>query len=423
MNRCFDILEQRGFVHQYTDEKLKELLNSDSLSAYVGFDPSADSLHLGHLVPAMLLAHLQRHGHRPIMVIGGGTGMIGDPSGRSRERELLTLEQIEHNSRCIKAQLEKYVSFSGKNAAVMVNNYDWLSKFSMLNWLRDVGKYFTINYMLAKDSVRMRLEDREQGISYTEFTYMLLQSYDFYHLREHYDCRLQCGGSDQWGNITAGIEFIRKVTGKDAYGLTLPLITTTSGEKFGKSEGNAVFLDPARTSPWSYYQYWVRANDADAVHYLNLFTFLPAAEIAGLAEEIRQHPEKREAQKRLAREATALVHGAEKTAKLERAAEILYNERVTEIDTETLAMVFQDAPVAEIGRSSLEKGMPLADFMAENKITASKGEAKKLLASGAVYINNLRAAADGRLESASQLKKNLILFRKGKKDYWLIRVR
>lgn len=423
MTDFFAFLQKRGFIQQFSDEALKEMLNKGNISAYCGFDPSADSLHFGHLVPVMLMAHLQRQGHTPIMVVGGGTGMVGDPSGKSNERELLSIEKVAENSREIKAQLEKIVSFEGKTAARMVNNYDWLSKFSMLDWMRDVGKYFTVNYMLAKDSVKARLENREQGISYTEFSYMLLQSYDFYHLFQNYNCVLQCGGSDQWGNISAGIEFIRKLTGKQAYALTVPLLTTATGEKFGKSEGNALWLSEKRTSVWDFYQYWIRADDRDVVRWLNFFTFLPDERIAELAAEVESRPEQRAAQKALAREATALLHGADAAAKVEKAAEIVYSEHIAEIDGSTLEMIFKNTPSCTLAREALEKGVALIDFLADQGIVASRGEAKRLLASGAVYINNLRVEAAKTLNLTCLLTRDIFLVRKGKKDYWVVRVR
>jgi tyrosyl-tRNA synthetase len=422
MKQLFDLLMDRGFIYQFSDNRLIPMLNNNTISTYCGFDPTADSLHLGHLVPVMLLSHLQKYGHQPIMLVGGATGLIGDPSGRSGERELLSNEQIERNVERIREQLKKFVRFDGKNPAVIVNNFDWLSKFSHLDWLREVGKYFTINYMLAKDSVKMRLEDREQGISYTEFSYMLLQSYDFYHLFKNHNCVLQCGGSDQWGNITAGIEYIRKTSSKEAYGLTVPLITTASGEKFGKSEGNAIWLAPEKTSVWDFYQYWVRVDDRDVTKFLKLYTYLTEEEIDELEQEVINQPEKRVGQKALAKAVTSTVHGLEIAKKTEMAAEILYSEQIGEIETEMLFMIFKNAPLVEVKRKKIESGIQIVDFLTDHHITSSKGEARRLLSSGAIYINNIRINAGYILTLKSQLKNNIILLRKGKKNYWIIKI-
>src|SRR5262249_21667922 len=277
----FDTLEERGFVAQCSDEGLRDHLASNRITVYCGFDPSAPSLHLGNLVPIMGLAHFQRAGHRVLEVVGGATGMIGDPSGKSEERNLLTAEQIAQNVASMRRQMERFLDFSGPNPAVIVNNHDWIGPMSFIDWLRDVGKYFTVNYMTAKESVKRRLES-EQGISYTEFSYMTLQAYDFLHLFDHFGCTLQVGGSDQWGNITAGMDLIRKLRQGTAYALTFPLVTTAAGEKFGKSAGNAMWLDPAPTSPWDFYQYLVRQEDRDVIRFLNLFTFLPKDQIDAL---------------------------------------------------------------------------------------------------------------------------------------------
>ncbi len=308
--KLLDQLEQRGMIDDVTDRAaLDERLAKPGASIYVGFDPTADSLHVGHMLPALMLARFQRAGHRPIIVVGGATGMIGDPSGRSAERQLLTVETIRANAVAVGKQLARFVSFEGSNAAIMVDNADWTRAVSYLDWLRTIGKHFTINYMMAKESVRRRLEDREQGISYTEFSYMLLQANDFLHLFDAHGCEIQAGGSDQWGNITAGIELIRKARGAQAFGITFPLLATSSGEKFGKSAGNAVWLDPARTSPYQFYQYWIRTEDADVEKLLRLFTFLEMDEIASLMSAHAESPEKRIPQIALANEMTRMVHG------------------------------------------------------------------------------------------------------------------
>src|SRR5579862_4186409 len=298
MSSVYDTLEQRGLVAQSTDPELGELLGRERLTIYVGFDPTASSLHLGNLVPIMSLAHFQRAGHKVIALVGGATAMVGDPSGRSDERNLLTIEQVKQNALGVREQLSRFLDFDGPNAAVMVDNYDWTAPMSFIDWLRDVGKYFTVNYMVAKESVKSRMQ-AEAGISFTEFSYMTMQAFDFLHLHDHYGCRLQGGGSDQWGNITAGIDLIRRLRQQQAYGLTFPLITTASGAKFGKSAGNALWLDGGRTSPWEFYQYLVRQDDRDVARFLRIYTFLPDAELAELDEQIAAHPEQRAAQKAL----------------------------------------------------------------------------------------------------------------------------
>jgi tyrosyl-tRNA synthetase len=299
--RLLDQLEQRGMLEQVTNRAaLDELLAKPGQAIYVGFDPTADSLHVGHFLPVLMLARFQRAGHRPIVLVGGATGMIGDPSGRGSERQLLTPEDVAGNCAAIRTQLSRFVSFEGDNAAIMVDNADWTRPVSYLDWLRTVGKHFTINYMMAKESVRRRLEDREQGISYTEFSYMLLQANDFLHLFDHHNCTIQAGGSDQWGNITAGTELIRKTRASEAFGITFPLLETSSGEKFGKSAGNAVWLDSKRTSPYQFYQFWIRTDDRDVERLLRLFTFLDLLEIDVVIERHKEAPEQRTGQKRLA---------------------------------------------------------------------------------------------------------------------------
>ena len=323
-----DTLEKRGLIAQSTDPALGELLAREPFTIYVGFDPTASSLHLGNLVPIMALAHFQRAGHRVIALVGGATAMVGDPSGRSDERNLLTIDQVKQNALGVREQLGRFLDFDGPNAAVMVDNYDWTAPMSFIDWLRDVGKYFTVNYMVAKESVRSRMLS-ESGISFTEFSYMTMQAFDFLHLHDSHGCRLQGGGSDQWGNITAGIDLIRRLRQQQAYGLTFPLITTASGAKFGKSAGNAMWLDRARTSPWDFYQYLVRQDDRDVVRFLRIYTFLPEREIAAIQQQIEQHPEEREAQQRLAYSVTALVHGEETAREMQHAAGIMYSQRST----------------------------------------------------------------------------------------------
>jgi tyrosyl-tRNA synthetase len=355
----YDVLDDRGFIAQSSGVALRDLLATERFTVYVGFDPTASSLHLGHLVPIMALAHFQRAGHSVVALVGGATGMVGDPSGRSDERNLLTAEQVSVNAVAVQKQLSRFIDFSGANAAVMVDNNDWISKMSFVDWLREVGKYFTVNYMVAKESVRSRMES-EQGISFTEFAYMTMQAYDFLHLFDTRGCRLQAGGNDQWGNITAGIDLIRRVRQQPAYGLTFPLITTAAGAKFGKSAGNAIWLDPARTSPWDFYQYLVRQDDRDVVRFLRIYTFLPMDAIAALEQQMLAEPERRAAQKALAFEVTSIVHGADVAHEVQRAAGIVYDEKIEGLCDNTLRDVFANVPSIEISGPIQERGPPPA---------------------------------------------------------------
>jgi tyrosyl-tRNA synthetase len=422
MMSVFDTLQQRGFLAQCSDEKeLRELLAKEKLTVYAGFDPTADSLHLGHLVPVMALAHFQQAGHRPLLVVGGATGMIGDPSGRSDERNLLSPEQIARNVQAVRAQLARFLDFSGPNPATILDNYDWIGPMSFLDWLRQVGKHFTLGTMLAKDSVKRRLES-EQGISYTEFSYLTLQAYDFLHLFDTEKCILQVGGADQWGNITAGIDLIRRLRQAAAYGLTFPLVTTQAGEKFGKSAGNALWLDPKRTSIWDFYQYLVRQDDRDVLRFLNLYTFLPPAEIAELEQALHARPEQREAQKALAFEVTKLVHGKAAAKEMVHAAEVVYHSEIKGISDETLAAVFASVPATTIRRAELEAGLDLPTILTRTGLAASKAESRRLLQSGGVYVNNVRQGAEARLGMHSLASPSFIVLRTGKKNYHLVRV-
>ena len=409
-----DELDRRGAIDQVTDRAALEALLSTQQSIYIGFDPTADSLHAGSLVPAMMLTRFQRAGHRPIVVVGGSTGMIGDPSGRSAERQLLTPELVRANADAIRRQLERFVDFTGPAAALVVNNYDWTGPVGYLDFLRDIGKHFTVNYMLAKESVRRRLEDREHGISYAEFSYMLLQSFDFLHLHAAYGCKIQAGGSDQWGNITAGIELIRKVRGEEAYGITFPLLATASGEKFGKSAGNAVWLDPARTSPYQFYQYWIRTDDRDVESFLNLFTFLSVEEIAALCERHRAAPEQRMAQKKLAEEVTRIVHGEDSLAQAVKASDVLFGGDVTGLRDRDLLEIFADVP-----SFSIAPGSKIVDALVESGAAKSKGEAARLIAGGGVYLNNRRAGAEAHIGREDLASESLLVLRVGKKNYYL----
>jgi tyrosyl-tRNA synthetase len=412
-NSLLDELSWRGMVYQHTDG-LADALATDSVGAYAGFDPTAPSLHVGHLVPVMGLAHLQRSGHRPIALVGGGSGMIGDPSGKTAERQLISEEEIEKNSRAIEKQLERFLDFKGPKAARMRDNAAWLRSLKAVEFMRDVGKHFTVNYMLAKDSVQSRIEG---GISFTEFSYMLLQAYDFLELHRRDGVTLQIGGSDQWGNITAGLELIRRVEGKTAHALTMPLVTTASGSKFGKTEEGAVWLDPARTSPYKFYQYWINVDDRDTSKYLRLFTLMPRAEIEALDKLISSAPEKREAQQALARDVTARVHGEDAARVAEEVSRVLFGKAdPASLTVPVLKALSEEVPFAE----SLQ-APALLDALVTLKLAASKSAARRLVEQGGVYLNGQRASADTDLASAKALKGGYHLLRKGARDYGLIR--
>ena len=413
-NSLLDELSWRGMVYQHTDG-LADALATDSVSAYAGFDPTAPSLHVGHLVPVMGLAHLQRFGHRPIALVGGGTGMIGDPSGKTAERQLVSVEEIEMNSRAIEKQLRHFLDFTGPKAARMRDNAAWLRPLKAVEFMRDVGKHFTVNYMLAKDSVQSRIEG---GISFTEFSYMLLQAYDFLELHRREGVTLQIGGSDQWGNITAGLELIRRVEGKTAHALTMPLVTTASGSKFGKTEAGAVWLDPARTSPYKFYQYWINVDDRDAGKYLRLFTLMPRSEIESLEKLITSAPEKRGAQQALARDVTTRVHGEEAGRVAEEVSLVLFGKAdPTSLTEPVLRALSEEVPFAEARETPA-----LLDALVALKLAASKSAARRLVEQGGVYLNGQRASADTDLGSAKPLKGGYHLLRKGARDYGLIRV-
>jgi tyrosyl-tRNA synthetase len=423
MQDIIGILEKRGFMGQMTDPGIKEFCMKGPVTFYIGFDPTAESLHIGSLKQIMMMAQFQRLGHRPIALAGGGTGMIGDPSGKSKERVLLSREEIERNLAGIKSQLAQFLDFDcGDNSAVIVNNADWLEKFTFIDFLRDVGKHFRVGEMLGKESVRARL-DSEEGMSFTEFCYQLLQAYDFLHLFDHYNCVLQMGGSDQWGNITAGIDLIRKLRSKTAYGVTTPLVVTASGQKFGKTEAGTVWLAAERTSPYEFYQYWVRADDRDVIEWLKIFTFLELEEIEGLERSFNENPEEREAQKRLAFEVTSLVHGQEAANSAVRASRILFGEEIKDLTDRDLASIFADVPGAEIPRARLEHGVHLIDLMAESGLAKSKSEARRMIAQGGAYLNNLRVESDDRVVTLSDLaSETMLVLRSGKKKYLLVNV-
>ncbi len=414
-------LAARGMIAQVSDPGLERMLEEERFTVYAGFDPTARSLHLGHMLPIMGLAHFQRAGHRVIVLVGGATGMVGDPSGRSSERNLLSPEQVAENVVCVRGQLSRFLAFDGANPAILADNRDWIAGMSFIDWLRDVGRHFKVSQMLAKESVRKRMES-EEGISYTEFSYMTMQAYDFLHLFESHGCRLQAGGSDQWGNITAGIDLVRKVRGEAAYGLTFPLITTAAGEKFGKSAGNAVWLDPELTSPYQLYQYWVRTDDRDAGKYLKYFTFMPLPEIEALCAEHAKAPEKREAQKRLAAEFTRLVHGGQGLARARRATDVLFGAEIEGWTDAELLDIFNDVPSARAPGAALGQGALLVDVLAAAGVFASKGAARRLIQGKGLYLNNRRVdSADARLTPESLASESIAVIRKGRKGYHVVR--
>jgi tyrosyl-tRNA synthetase len=419
----FDELKWRGLIHSVTDN-VPELLAKPPVAIYTGFDATSDSLHVGHLVPLIALARLQRFGHTPIPVAGGGTSMIGDPSGKSEERKLLSRETIESNIESIKQQLAHFLDFEVKaNPACLVNNADWLLSLSLVDFLRDIGKHFTVNYMINKDSVKMRL-DREDGISFTEFSYMLLQSYDFLHLHDHYHCTIQAGGSDQWGNITAGVELIRRMRAKPAGALTYPLITKADGTKFGKTESGAVWLSTEKTSPYRFYQFWLNTDDRDVVKYLRYFTWLTETEVAELESAVAQQPEQREAQRRLAREMTRMIHDETALQKAEQASQVLFGGEISGLSADEVHDIFADVPSSEISASKLQgDGMPATDLLADCQVVPSKGEARRAIEAGGIYLNNRRVANTGsRVTSADVIENQFLVLRRGRKNYWLVRV-
>ena len=418
-------LKWRGMVHDIMPGT-EELLSREMVTAYVGIDPTSDSLHIGHLVSVMLLRHLQAAGHKPIALVGGATGMIGDPSGRSEERNLLEETTLRHNQECIKKQLGKFLDFQSDkpNAAEMVNNYDWMKEFSFLEFIRDVGKLITVNYMMAKDSVKKRLET---GLSFTEFTYQLVQGYDFLYLYQHKNCKLQMGGSDQWGNIVTGTELIRRKTGGEAYALTCPLITKSDGGKFGKTERGNVWLDPEKTSPYSFYQFWLNVSDQDAEKYIRIFTFLTVEEINQLIREHLAVPHLRLLQKKLATEVTTMVHSKDDLNAAIEASEILFGKGTTEtlrkLDESTFLSVFEGVPMFEVKSEILAKGISLSDLLAaETEVFASKGELRRMVSGGGLSVNKEKTDDPERIITASDLLNNkYLLVQKGKKNYYLVK--
>jgi tyrosyl-tRNA synthetase len=419
----FDEFEWRGMLYEATPE-LREVLAKEKLTAYIGFDPSAASLHVGSLLPVMGLARLQRFGHTPIAIAGGGTGLIGDPSGKTKERQLLTKEQVEENLVGIKEQLSHFLDFDAKeNPARIVNNYDWLGPITMMEFLRDVGKHFTVNSLLGKEAISRRLES-EDGISFTEFSYPLLQAYDYLVLHDRYNCTLQMGGSDQWGNILAGVDLIRRLRGTRAHGLVFPLVTTSAGVKFGKTEAGAVWLDPQLTSPYRFYQFWLNTDDRDVITYLKFFTWLSKEEIDELEQSLKSAPEKREAQRRLAREVTAILHGETELQKAVRASEVLFGKEISGLSVAEILDIFADVPSTEMERSKLAADeFTLGDALLLSGLAPSKGEAKRLVQGGGVELNNVRADDARKSIAASDfIDGQVLVLRKGAKHYHLIRL-
>ncbi len=420
---AFDELKWRGLVYDCV-EGVQDLLGREKIIVYNGFDATADSLHIGHLVPLVGLARLQRFGHTPIALAGGGTSMIGDPSGKTSERQLLSRGQIEANVESIKGQLAHLLDFDAKsNPARVMNNADWLLSLNLVEFIRDIGKHFTVNYMIAKESVRTRLE-REDGISFTEFSYMLLQSYDFLHLYQTEGCVLQTGGSDQWGNITAGVELIRRIRGGSAYALVYPLITKADGSKFGKTESGSVWLSPQRTSPYRFYQFWLNTDDRDVVNYLKYFTFLDQERVQELASAVAERPEGREAQRALAQEVTRMVHGETALAKAGQASQALFGGEIEGLSADDIQEIFAEVPSSEIARASLEgNGQPVVDLMVAGGVAKSKGEARRSVQEGGIYLNNRRVTdAVAQAGLADVIEGRFLVLRKGKKSYHLIKV-
>ena len=420
-------LRFRGLIHQMTDPALEARLDAAPLTAYIGFDPTADSLHVGNLLQLCNLRRLQQAGHRPIVLAGGGTGLIGDPGGKSAERNLLTDEELQANLAGIRGQLEQFLDFSpgaGPSRAELVDNADWLAGIGLFEFLRDVGKHFTVNQMVSKDSVRSRLDREGSGISFTEFSYMLLQAYDYLHLFDTFDCRLQMGASDQWGNITMGIELVRKVRQQEVWGLTTPLVVKADGTKFGKSETGTVWLGAARTSPYQLHQFFVRSEDAVVGTYLRYFTFLPHGRLVELDAATAAHPERREAQQVLAHEVCTLVHGETEAVRAERAAAALFGEEVAELDAATLLDVFADAPSAAVAGSRLDDGgLSLVDLLAETGLVPSRGRARTTVEQGGAYLNNRREDDVDRTVGRDDLVAGrYLILRRGKRDYHLVRV-
>ncbi len=410
-------LKWRGIIYQQTDEEgLKDLLHNEKISLYCGADPTADSLHIGHLVPFLTLRRFQQHGHRPIVLVGGATGLIGDPSGKSEERKLQTLEAVQKNVEGIKKQLQAIFDFDGDNGAIMVNNYDWTHSMSVVTFLRDIGKHIGVNYMLAKDTIASRLES---GISFTEFTYTILQAMDFNHLYDHYNCKLQIGGSDQWGNITTGLELIRKMHQDEAkaFGMTIPLVTKADGTKFGKTAGGAIWLDPEKTTPYEFYQFWINTADADVVKYLKYFTYLSHEEIEQLETSVQEEPHLRKAQKALAEEMTRLIHGEEALQQSIKISQALFSGDVKSLTAAEIKQGFKDVPAYEAAGEE-----NLVDLLVAAKISSSRRQAREDITNGAISVNGDKITDTAYvLQEADRIDGQFTIVRRGKKKYTLIK--
>lgn len=428
MASLFEQLKQRGLVQDSSHPKeLTELLASRTPAIfYCGFDPTSDSLHVGNMAALCLMRRLQRAGHKPIVLLGAATGMIGDPSGKSEERKLLTEEEIQRNLTGIEKPVKLFLSSAGANGVELVRNDSWIRSFSYIDFLREIGKHFSVNMMMAKESVKQRLENREQGISYTEFSYMLIQAYDYLWLYQNRGCRLQIGGSDQWGNITAGIDLIRRKTAAGSpqpFGFTYPLITTKSGAKFGKTESGAVWMDGLKTSPYQFYQFWLNTPDEEIIHYCRIFSEMESAEIDQLAVEIKTRPEERTAQKRLACELTTLIHGSTEADKAVAASAALFGQPLTALDSATLRDMFREVPSTELSPTDLGQGIPLQEFLVRVGVSKSKGDARRLIEGGGVYVNNERATSPAEVIDIQRfIEGSTLVIRTGKRNYHLVRL-
>lgn len=415
-NALLEELSWRGLVYQQTDEEgIEALLNKEEVKIYCGADPTADSLHIGHLLPYLTLRRFQEAGHRPIVLVGGGTGMIGDPSGKSEERVLQTEAQVDKNVRGIQKQMEQLFDFNVENGPILVNNFDWLSQISLIEFLRDYGKHVGVNYMLGKDSIQTRLET---GISYTEFTYTILQAIDFGHLNRVHDCKIQIGGSDQWGNITSGIELMRRMYGvTDVYGFTIPLVTKADGKKFGKSESGTVWLDPEKTSPYEFYQFWINTTDDDVIKFLKYFTFLSKADIEALEKSVAEEPHLRKAQTTLAEEVTRFIHGEDALAEAQRISQALFKGDLKSLSAEEIKAGFKDVPQVTLSNETTN----LVDALVETKISSSKRQAREDITNGAIYINGERQQdLEYTLSSDDRYDDTFTIIRRGKKKYFMV---
>jgi tyrosyl-tRNA synthetase len=424
MNNPLDEFHWRGMMQDLT-EGAHEAFSEGPRTAYIGFDPTASSLHVGSLLPIMGLVHLQRAGHSPIGVVGGGTGLIGDPSGKVQERQLLTKEQIAENLEGIRGQLEHFLDFQlSTNPARMVNNLEWLGELKTVDFLREVGKHFSVNALLRKESIRRRLEEEDGGISFTEFSYVLMQAYDFLVLLDRYNCTVQMGGSDQWGNITAGIDLIRRMRGKKAFGVVFPLVTSATGVKFGKTEAGTIWLDPARTSPYRFFQFWLNTDDQEAIPYLKFFTLLGKKEVAELEDSLAERPHERAAQRALAEDVTRRVHGETGLSRARQATQVLFGGALEGLSGEEIMDIFSDVPSSEFPRQAFEgEGMPILDLLAESGVASSKGDARRSIQGGGVYLNNIRVEdVERRVRLEDTLGGRFLLFRKGKKNYHLAKL-